>query len=483
MTKDYTENYHRVTKIKNNFLLINDIGDWALLTKENYHRFLTGKLTEKKYSYLEKSNIIITKRNIQKIINDTREYYAYLFRATSRHRIITCGTCNNRCAYCYASPQLFENKLMMSRKTAKKVIDLIFKFPEKTITIEFHGGECLLNFEIIKFIVAEVTKLNKRFKRKITYSLTTNLSILTQEMVDFFKKYKFICVSSLDGPKALHDQQRKSCSGEGTYENIIKNLKLAESNGLNFDFITTITKNSLKYHEEIVDEFVKINKKYFFLRPVKRKGFANDNWESTSCLPEEYFDFWKKYLDILIKKTSQGELMDDNLVCILLKKIIFNNRVNYMPLRNPCGLSSIMTYNYNGDIIPCCENRDEIMKIGNVNSTSWVDIVSSQKLSCLINKTLLENHACDMCAYKPYCGICLNNNYDPSRKRFRVGQDKMICDLYKMQFNYLFEKILFDKDAREIFKKWLLYNPKTKQEMKDINFRECFVQFEKEIRK
>ena len=103
------------------------------------------------------------------------------------HIIVVTKRCNHLCVYCQAGRAEFQNeKYDMNEETAKKTVDLIFQTPAKSFTIEFQGGEPLLNWKIIKFIVEYAKTKNEIFKKRLNFSLVTNLSLMTDD------KYKYL---------------------------------------------------------------------------------------------------------------------------------------------------------------------------------------------------------------------------------------------------------------------------------------------------
>jgi uncharacterized protein len=136
--------------------------------------------------------------------------------------------CSLNCAYCptsgkYSHPETF--KTHMSRETCRTAVDF---FCERTLNSEetyitFYGGEPLLSFELIRETVNYVKK--KYDKKKIVFNLTTNATLFTKEILDFFIENNFYILVSLDGPKQINDRYRRFKNGKGTFNRIMKNLK------------------------------------------------------------------------------------------------------------------------------------------------------------------------------------------------------------------------------------------------------------------
>lgn len=139
-------------------------------------------------------------------------------------------SCNLRCEYCTYSGVYYNQRrhgrLNMPWSTAKQAIDFFLKKSNaaRDKAISFYGGEPLLAFDFIKECVNYVRSHSLR--RMPLFNLTTNGTILTQEMLDFFRRNDFYVLISLDGPKKIHDAYRKTISGKGSFEGITKNLRV-----------------------------------------------------------------------------------------------------------------------------------------------------------------------------------------------------------------------------------------------------------------
>lgn len=136
--------------------------------------------------------------------------------------------CNMRCAYC-AYSGLYTNRThaakRMSFDTAKKAIDFYFERSDKADHpfVSFYGGEPLLEFELIKECVDYIEKY--KHDKTVKFSMTTNGTLLTEEVISFLIKHKFTIMISLDGDKKSHDVNRRFNKGNGSFDTVISNLK------------------------------------------------------------------------------------------------------------------------------------------------------------------------------------------------------------------------------------------------------------------
>ena len=133
--------------------------------------------------------------------------------------------CNLGCPYCYAKGGNYgRNKQMMSLKTARDSIDYIMKKEPNLneISIDFFGGEPLLNYEVIEQFVEYAEKQYCGIKFK--YGTVTNGTVMNSKIKNMLKKYKFHVMITIDGPKEYHDLQRVHINGKGSFDELLKNL-------------------------------------------------------------------------------------------------------------------------------------------------------------------------------------------------------------------------------------------------------------------
>ena len=129
--------------------------------------------------------------------------------------------CNLACLYCYCSTcRDIPEKGTMSTEVARKAISWLFSVcgNSETVSITFFGGEPLLNKEVLFFAVNYSQELAKRYSKKIFYSMTTNGTLLDNDIISIIKRYNFGLMVSLDGPADIHNRQCPTSTGQGSYD-------------------------------------------------------------------------------------------------------------------------------------------------------------------------------------------------------------------------------------------------------------------------
>lgn len=155
-----------------------------------------------------------------------------LARGLEKMTLQVTQNCNLRCKYCIYSEvsnlsQRSHNENAMSFETAKNAIDFfwVHSRDKKQVAIGFYGGEPLLEFQLIKDAVSYAKKI---FEGKdLSFHITTNATLMTDEMTDFMLNNRFMITYSLDGIKRVQDANRIFPNGKGTYDIVIRNIERA----------------------------------------------------------------------------------------------------------------------------------------------------------------------------------------------------------------------------------------------------------------
>jgi uncharacterized protein len=137
--------------------------------------------------------------------------------------------CNLSCTYCYkedlAKPAAGRK---MDFVTAAKSVELLLEAASgrARINIVFFGGEPLTNVALIRQVVAHAESAAERAGKTVDFSMTTNATLLTPALIEYFDAHRFGVSVSMDGPKLIHDRHRKSVGGRGTYEVVARKVDL-----------------------------------------------------------------------------------------------------------------------------------------------------------------------------------------------------------------------------------------------------------------
>lgn len=457
-------NYFNFKQIKEKFLITNDFGKFSLLSKSDFNSLVTGKInpdSEMYHELCEKLFIFDSSPTcfIEFAQNEMKNSKNYVFSATSLQIFVVTNACNMDCVYCQANNGLEKPKDFMSIDIAEKAVNLALSSPSANMTFEFQGGEPLMNFPVIKHIV-EYTEKNKKGKL-INYTIVTNLTLLTDEMIQFFKEYNISISTSLDGNEILHNLNRTYKDKKGTFSDVIKSVDILRKHKINIGAIQTTTRNSLPLYKEIINTYKELGFSSIFIRPLTPLGCAYRKWSNIGYTPDEFIQFYRKSLEYIIFLNKSGYFMSEGHASIFLSKIIHNFPINYMELRSPCGAAvGEMAYYPNGDVFTCDEGRmlyemgDDSFKLGNVNENSYYDMIHSNTYCAVCKASILESlpNCCD-CVYQPYCGVCPVINLAIEHDVISKAPNNYRCKIYSGMLDTIFE-LLQNKTVFDYLEKW-----------------------------
>lgn len=165
--------------------------------------------------------------------------------------------CNLRCKYCFADEGAYHNRReLMSAEVGKAAMDFLIQSSGKrrNLEVDFFGGEPLMNFEVVKEVVAYAREQEKIHDKNFRFTITTNGVLLNDENIAFINKHMSNVVLSLDGTKETNDRVRCRVDGSGSYDSIVPKLqKVAESrNQDNYYVRGTFTKYNLHFADDVL---------------------------------------------------------------------------------------------------------------------------------------------------------------------------------------------------------------------------------------
>lgn len=165
--------------------------------------------------------------------------------------------CNLRCKYCFAEEGEYHGRrALMSFEVGRKALDFLIENSGNRVNLEvdFFGGEPLMNWDVVKQLVAYGRSQEKEHNKKFRFTLTTNGILLNDEIEEFLNKEMANVVLSIDGRKEVHDAMRPLYGGQGSYDRILpKFKKIAESrNQTNYYVRGTYTHHNLDFASDVL---------------------------------------------------------------------------------------------------------------------------------------------------------------------------------------------------------------------------------------
>ncbi len=334
-------------------------------------------------------------------------------------------SCNFACKYCFAKQGNYgEKNGLMSFDIAKRSIDFLYENSpgRKHLEVDFFGGEPLLDFDVVKRTISYARE--KYPDKEWRFTLTTNGSLLTEDMEKFFYDNDVSLVLSLDGNKETNDMFRIFPDGRGTFDYILPKINMVaehrkDSGG--YYVRGTYTKKTLNISKTVMD-LHSFGFKYISLEPVVTKDREiNISYEDLPKLRKEYEKLAKEYVES--QKESEWHFFHFNVD--LEAGPCIQKRIH------GCGAGvEYLAVSPSGDIYPCHQfDGIKEMKLGDV----WNGITNKNLVERFRKANFLFNKSeCANCWARFYCsGGCLANNYNMTGDIFKpydIG-----CETQKMR--------------------------------------------------
>lgn len=336
--------------------------------------------------------------------------------------------CNLKCKYCFASQGDFGGeKEMMSFEVGKKAIDYLIANSgnRRNLEIDFFGGEPLMNFDVVKELVAYGRKVEKENGKNIRFTITTNGVLLDDDKIDYINEHMHNVVLSLDGRKEINDNMRPTVNDKGSYDVIMpKFKKLVDKRPKDkYYYIRgTFTRDNLDFSEDVL-HFANEGFKLTSVEPVV--GDESNPYALREEDMDKVFAEYEKLAKQYAKRKLDGEdftffhfVVDLNQGPCVIKRI------------TGCGAGNeYLAVTPNGDIYPCHQfvGNDDF-KLANILDD---EVIIPQEISNMFRDAhVYSKEDCKTCWNKFYCsGGCHANaiNFnDDIKKPYELG-----CEMQK----------------------------------------------------
>jgi len=400
-------------------VFVNEVGEFVLAPKGTARTLIQKQLPRS-------SDLYATFKAKQFIADDSssplldllatkyRTKYSFMEGSTKLHIFVVTLRCDHSCHYCQVSRQTADKiSYDMSLETAAQSVELMMKSPARHLTLEFQGGESLLAFDVIRYIVPLAKKKAEALHKELEIVVCTNLSNITDDILLYLRDENIMVSTSLDGPAFLHNANRPR-PGNNSYELTIKNIDRARKTlGVGrVAALMTTTQLSLQHPKEIIDEYVRQGFHSIFLRPISPYGFAVKSKEKTGYQFDAFLDFYRTGLAHIIEINRKGYDLSEAYSKILLTKILTPYGTGHVNLQSPDGAGlSVLVYNFDGDVYATDESRmlaemgDHTFRLGNVRTHTHRDIFTGEPFLNLLSSACNQSLAgCSDCAFQTYCG-------------------------------------------------------------------------------
>jgi len=365
--------------------------------------------------------------------------------------------CNFRCEYCVYSGSYLNrshSSKKMSLSTAFKGIDFIISHSRNNnnICIGFYGGEPLLEFDFIKQCVEYAEK--KAEGKKLSFTMTTNASLLTEEIAEFLYKHDVLLTISLDGPEEIHDSHRKlALNNDGSFNKVFNNIiKLKEKFP---DYIENISFNAVidpQNDFSVIDKFFLDNE---IVKNVSMTStlISNDQREADIKMNEDHYikqqyELFRIYYYLIRGKNTNNcsrIIMSNYHWLKSFSKTLKSQEM--LPEKTqhsgPCmpGVHRLFL-DVDGFFYPCekVSESSELMRIGHIDT--GFDINKARKL---LNIGQMNGESCKDCWALRFCTICAAK-LDTEGNEFSLKKKEECCKKVKSSIEDRFKNYCFLKE-------------------------------------
>lgn len=400
-------------------LVTNLVGEHLVLSFADVQALIRHTLSASSpiYDELKSRHFLIesgSSVSVDLLATKLRTHHRHLADLTGLFLFVTTLRCEHSCRYCQVSRQSDDKQAFdMSHETAERAVEFMFNTPSPTLKVEFQGGEPLLNFPLLQHIVSLVEARNATTNKDIAFVVATNLALLSEEHLAFFRDHRIGVSTSLDGPAELHNRNRPR-RGSDSYQRAVDGIRRVRD-ALGRDSVSalmTTTEASLDAPEAIVDEYVRQGFNSIFLRSLSPYGFAVRTGEVSRYGTTRWLHFYERALRHIVALNRGGTPFREEFATIVLGKMLTPWPSGYVDLRSPAGIGiGALVFNYDGTIYPSDEARmlaemgDTTFSLGRLGETSWRDAMTSDTLLEPILASMTETAPmCSDCAAQPYCG-------------------------------------------------------------------------------
>ena len=316
--------------------------------------------------------------------------------------------CNLACRYCFAEEGEYHGRrAMMSYEVGKKALDFLIanSGSRRNLEVDFFGGEPLMNWQVVKDLVAYGREQEKKFNKHFRFTVTTNGVLLNDEIQDFINKEMDNVVLSLDGRKEINDKMRPFRNGKGSYDLIVpKFQKLADSRNQERYYIRgTFTRNNLDFSNDIL-HYADLGFKQMSIEPVV--GEETDPYAIREEDLPQIFEEYDKLAKVMIEREKEGKGFNFFHFMIDLE----GGPCIYKRLSGCGSGTEYLSVTPWGDLYPCHQfvGQDEFL-MGNVDEGITKPEIADEFRSC----SVYSKDKCRNCFAKFYCsGGCMANAYN-----------------------------------------------------------------------
>lgn len=334
-------------------------------------------------------------------------------------------TCNLNCSYCFASQGKYHgDRALMSFEVGKRALDFLVEHSGSryNLEVDFFGGEPLMNFDVVKQLVAYARSIEKEKGKHFRFTLTTNGVLIDDDVIDFVNREMSNVVLSLDGRKEVHDRYRVDYAGNGSWEKIVPKFQklVAARDGKNYYMRGTFTHANPDFLEDI-KTMLDLGFSELSMEPVV--AAAGDPAALTESDKAVVMEQYEKLAELMLQRDKEGKPFTFYHYMIDLK----GGPCIYKRISGCGSGTEYMAVTPWGDLYPCHQFvGEEKFKLGDIWNGVSNHAIQEEFASC----NVYARQECRDCWARLYCsGGCAANAYHATGSVRGVYQQG--CDLFR----------------------------------------------------
>ncbi len=316
-------------------------------------------------------------------------------------------SCNLNCQYCFAAQGEYQGeRALMSLDVGKRALDFLIENSgtRRNLEVDFFGGEPLMNWEVVKQLVAYGREREKESGKHFRFTLTTNGVLVDDEVIDFCNREMHNVVLSLDGRKEVHDRLRRDYAGNGSYDKVVPKFQhfVQRRGDRNYYVRGTFTRANTDFTNDL-----------FHMADL---GFTELSMEPVVCAPDAPYALREEDLpvlfeqyELLAKEMLRREKAGKPLTFYHYMIDLEHGPCIYKRLSGCGSGTEYLAVTPWGELFPCHQFvGDAAYSMGNI----WDGVTNTALREKFSRCNVYSRPQCDDCWAKLYCsGGCAANAY------------------------------------------------------------------------
>ena len=334
-------------------------------------------------------------------------------------------TCNLNCSYCFASQGKYHGeRALMSYEVGKRALDFLIENSgtRRNLEVDFFGGEPLMNFDVVKQLVAYARSIEKEKNKNFRFTLTTNGVLVDDDVIEFSNREMSNVVLSLDGRKEVHDRYRVDYAGNGSWEKIVPKFQkfVNARGGKNYYMRGTFTHANPDFLEDI-KTMLDLGFSELSMEPVV--AASDDPAALTEADKPVVMKQYEDLAKLMLERDKEGKPFTFYHYMIDLK----GGPCIYKRISGCGSGTEYMAVTPWGDLYPCHQFvGDEKFRLGDV----WTGVTNTEIQADFASCNVYAHPECRDCWARLYCsGGCAANAYHATGSVRGVYKEG--CELFK----------------------------------------------------